>query len=472
MALRLSEVYTTLEIEYATCRRTLKDYPELFYDHGSRILVLGKPGIGKTTFTHKMALDWAQREFERFQSVFVVKLRDLHPDQSVCNAIALQYHEFQLSSEAIDTYIAQSKDPILLILDGLDETDLKKYPQVNRVLCGIDYPSCCVMTTSRPHIELKIKDEMSCIANIIGFSQDSAKIYVSHFIPDAEARKEFFNLLAARKMLDMYKIPIILQALALLFDDCKLTLPHTYTATFNRLVELISLQKIRDGNTRLTEEEIAAAIEETNKLAFRCLMKGQLVFPTDSVTNQDVFILGILSVTKTTTPHGNISKAQFPHKTLQEYAAGGHVATEYVEGRTEPWEKVKQIFSELLKSSERNSHSCRGKINRSFLPTYTEEQKKHLITAARKWIAAIMDNPRGKVAAIKKLAKVFLDKGFYDEEPDKATLWEAAKDLRETKEMTEDEFNIAYEFGVEILSLADPEQKKKMKERAKRVHHS
>ena len=83
-----------------------------------------------------------------------------------------------------------------------------------------------------------------------------------------------------------------------------------------------------------------------------------------------------------------------------------------------------------------------------------------------------MDNPGGRVAAIKKLAKVFLDKGFYDEDPDIPTLREAAKSLREAKELTPDEFSASFEFVIELLSLADSEQKKKMKERANRVYHS
>ena len=472
MALRLSEVYTTLEIEYATCRRTVKDYLELFQGHGSRILVLGKPGIGKTTFTHKIGLDWAVKEFDKFQSVFVVKLRDLHPDQTITDAIALQYEEFELSPEAIHNHLTQSNDSMLLILDGLDEINLKKYPQVNRILRGLDYRTCCVMTTSRPHIALEIKDEMSCIAYITGFTKESAEKYVSHFIANPEARGEFFKLLAARKMHEMYKVPIILQALALLFDHCKRSLPGTYTRTFNQLVELISLKKIRDGNTRLSEEEIGTAMDETNKLAFQCLMKDQLVFPTNSITNEHIFRLGILSVTQTATPYGKLSLAQFPHKTLQEYAAGGHVATEYINGRRGAWEKVKIMFSQLFKSTEGNSYSCKAETNRSFHSTRTEDQRKHIMTATKKFIEAVMNNHRGRVAAIRRLAKVFVDKGFYHTELDKPTMREAAENLPEFKDMTQDEFNAGFEFGFEILSLADQEHRTKMIQRSKRVHQS
>ena len=469
MASRLSEVYTTLEIEYATCRRTLKDYPELFQDHGSRILVLGKPGIGKTTFTHKIALDWALEEFEKFKSIFVVKLRDLHPNQTISNALSLHvptYYDFELSPEAIHKHLTQSNKSVLLILDGLDEIDLKKYPQVYRILHGIDYPYCCVMTTSRPHVALEIKDEMSCIAFITGFSKESAERYVEHFIPDPEARREFFKLLAAKKMHDMYKVPIILQALALLFDHCKHKLPETYTATFNELVELISLKKIREENTRLSQEDIDVAMRETNKLAFECLMKDQLVFPTNSITNEHIFRLGLLCVTKTETRHGKISVAEFAHKTLQEYAAGGHVATEYINGRMGAWVKVKMIFSQLYKSTERNSYSSKQEMNKSSHTPYTAEEQRNIINGAKKFIKAIMNNPRGRVASLRKIIKVFIDKGFYDVELDKSTMRQALANLREVKKMSEEEFNAAFEYTFELLSLPDPEQKKKMIESA------
>ena len=468
MALRLSEVYTTLEIEYATCRRTLKDYPELFH-HGRRILVLGKPGIGKTTFTHKIGFDWADKKIDTFESVFVVKLRDLHPNQSICNAIALQYHELKLSPEALDIYITQSEDSVLLILDGLDEIDLKKYAQVNRILCGIDYPSCCVMTTSRPHVALEIKDEMYCIANITGFSKESAQEYISHIIPDPDQRKEFFKLLQFRKMLDMYKVPIILQALALLFTK-KRQLPETYTTTFEQLAGLIYFKKIKDGNTGLTEEDIEAAIEETKKLAFECLMKDQLVFPTDSITNQDVFTLGILSVMKTETPHGHESLAEFAHKTLQEYAAGGHVATEYVNGRLTAWEKVKAAFTKRFTQTAESNTKQGTKTNQNGQFPGSAEQRANTISATVKFIEAI--NRKSPEASIRKMAKIIVDKKVYDDDPSLPTLRQALRNLEETRDFTEEELDAFFDYAMHLLSLADTEQKKKMTHRARNLLES
>ena len=69
-------------------QKELKHYTNIFdggrLDHLSkRILVHGRPGIGKTVFTQKATFDWSQHRFEgklgRFDLVLLVKLRD------VCN---------------------------------------------------------------------------------------------------------------------------------------------------------------------------------------------------------------------------------------------------------------------------------------------------------------------------------------------------------------------------------------------------
>ena len=204
-------------------------------------------------------------------------------------------------------------------------------------------------------------------------------------------------------------------------------------------------------------------MQETNKLAFDCLMKDQLVFPTDSITNPDVLLLGLLSVTKTATPHGKKSLAQFAHKTLQEYAAGGHVATEYINGRPAAWEKVTTAFTELFAPTVESTRKRQRKTNQNGQFADAAEQHVNTISSTVKFIEAIMRSPK---TSIRKMAKIMLDKGFYDDDPDLPTLRQALKNLEETKDFTDEEFNAFFDYGMHFQSLADSEQKKKLKQRA------
>ena len=49
---------------------------------------------------------------------------------------------------------------------------------------------------------------------------------------------------------------------------------------------------------------------------------------------------------------------------------------------------------------------------------------------------------------------------------------QALANLREVEKLNEKEFNAGFEYMFELLSMADPEQKKKMIESAKRVYGS
>ncbi len=89
----IDEVYTNLswlrdnKTARGTTQEKLEDYSmvlkgHMYFKTPKRILVYGRPGIGKTTFSQKLSVHWSNGEKEilkKFDLLLAIKLRD------VCN---------------------------------------------------------------------------------------------------------------------------------------------------------------------------------------------------------------------------------------------------------------------------------------------------------------------------------------------------------------------------------------------------
>ena len=355
-ALRLSEVYTRLEMETFTGKlherhtKSLGDYRELFIDvqpEGTRILVKGDPGIGKTTLTQKVTYDWATGNLLQFDVVLVLKLKFSNKHQTIESMVVDQLksisdNPISIVSEAeVGSYLKSGKDKVLLVLEGLDEIKLKEFPHVQKVLRGEAYRRCCILATTRPHVAASYQNKATSVAKIMGFSAEKADEFTSYIILDKSERKQFFEQIHERNMSEMASIPILLQALALLFRENK-QLPETLKTTYDDLVFYLRKtceRKTCEGRKGLTEDEIRAAMDEINELAFRGLMRDdkQLVFSRDEIQDENILKLGLLTAEKSGSGFKPTTVLYFLHKTLQEYCASDHVTKEIENGNRRPW---------------------------------------------------------------------------------------------------------------------------------------
>ena len=363
-ALLLSEAHSDMEMVSIVGRYRrkttvpLNHYMDLFADlkkEGTRILLKGDPGTGKTTFVHKLAFDSATGKLDLFDVTFVVKLKFVDKTQSIGEMIKEQnksiHEKDDITGELIQKYLKSGRDRVLLILDGIDEIILKDYQAVKDVLKGTKLRMCCILATTRPYVAETLNNKMTLIANITGFSKTKAEQFISHLLIKEEKRKTFFQQLDERKMSDMYKIPMLLQALALLFNEEE-ELPVTFTLTYDQLV--FFLRKTCEDSKELSEEELKLATDEVNQLAFRGLMRKdrQLVFARDEIKDDNVRKLGILTAEKAGSGFRPTEVLQFLHKTFQENSGAGHVVNGLVNNDRESWETMKHLIREEIQDKK------------------------------------------------------------------------------------------------------------------------
>lgn len=364
-ALLLSEAYTDLEIETLIGRghqkktMPLSQYTDLFKIQeveGTRILVKGDPGTGKTTFTHKLAFDWATGRLDYYDAVFVLKLKFAEAQQPIESMIKEQLApigEIDVSETMIGEYLKSGRDRVLLVLDGLDEINLKKYSKVQEVLQGKVYRKCSILTTTRPFVVHEIQNKMSTIARIKGFSQEKAKQFVSNIL-DEEESKKFFWELDQKRISSMCNVPLVIQALALLFKENQ-EFPATFTATYDELV--FFMRKTCEAAKDLTDEEIEKSMEEVAELAYKGLTRDdkQLIFSRNEIKNENIYKLGILTAERSGSGFKPTTVLQFLHKTFQENSAADHIGSRLQEKDRVPWETLLKQIQRDLKSRDYSS---------------------------------------------------------------------------------------------------------------------
>ena len=362
-ALKLSEVYTQLEMESCHGRDRkrvaipLNDYKELFRNmraEGNRILIKGDPGIGKTTFTHQVAYDWATGNLPQFDVVLVLKLKFCSKHQTIENMVVEQLQNISdtpnpaLSDSAVCSYLRSGKDRVLLVLDGLDEIKLKEFHHFQEVLRGDAYRKCCILATTRPHVVESHHNKATLVAKILGFSREKAEEFATFIILDASERRSFFKQMHERSMSQMVSVPILVQVLAFLFRERK-QLPESYITTYDELV--FYLRQAGQDSKGLTDDQIKEAMDEISELAFRGLTRDnrQLVFSRDEIKNENIMKLGLLAAEKLGTGFKPTTVLYFLHTTLQEYCAADHVTKGIENGTTRPWKVLVQDFCEDAK---------------------------------------------------------------------------------------------------------------------------
>ena len=357
----------------------LKDIKDLFYPNKDtkwefprNILVVGRPGIGKTVLTEKIMRDWESRvdEFYHDKIAFYLKFRwfkdmkDINLKTFLCNGTQLSDEKFKKIYEEITTYPGKA----ILIFDGLDEfrsdfdclnglsppndPDFPMSPisLFSKLISGHFLPEATVLVTSRPTAnEFYSKFNFDRNVEIIGFTEDRIEEYVTKFchIHDRDLKPKIWNhIKSSLDLLNSCYIPVNCWiVVTILFERVQAdptneieSLPTTLTDLYQTAVSYLDENHFRNVGGQSSEE----AIKKLQSLAFKGIGPMQLIFDSKSFDEQ-MKQSGLLN--SLSNPH---SQAQtqfcFIHLTIQEFLAARHVIEMFSP------KKIKEFISSHINS--------------------------------------------------------------------------------------------------------------------------
>uniref|UniRef100_A0A668V505 B30.2/SPRY domain-containing protein n=1 Tax=Oreochromis aureus TaxID=47969 RepID=A0A668V505_OREAU len=277
------------------------------------VLTKGVAGIGKTVFTQKYTLDWAEDKANQdIQFIFPFTFRELNVlKEEKFSLVELVHHFFTETKEA---GICSFEDfQVVFIFDGLDEcrlpldfhkttilTDPRKSTSVDVLLINLIrgklLPSARLWLTTRPAAANQIPPEcVGMVTEVRGFTDPQKEEYFrKRFRDEEQASRIISHIKTSRSLHIMCHIPVFCWITATVLEDVLETreggqLPKTLTEMYiHFLVVQAKVKKVKyDGGAETDPHwspESRKMMESLGKLAFDQLQKGNLIFYESDLT--------------------------------------------------------------------------------------------------------------------------------------------------------------------------------------------
>ena len=372
-------------------REQLKEYPpdskNCFYakpenvidKEQKNVLVVGRPGIGKTLLSTMIARMWAsggafngnQANKTNVVVVFLMKFRRF------ASNLVLSLHEMLANAEIVENlheamweFVIKNPSLVLFIFDGVDEFSAKediarknhtcykngleeKLPVsalFNKLARGQLLRGLNIITTTRP-------TPMPCIADvnfdrtveILGFTSEKIEDYVEKFTQGIRNAKDkiWGHIKSNMNLFSLCYIPVncflicscLLEIISL--PDTAHTLPSRMTDIYAMVVKIVffkhNWQSSAQGNRSLKDylylpfkklpKSHKKIFKRLGEIAFEGVKQGRLLFESSEVSGlEDCGLLHRLPDAKSRFNEPPKAQYCFTHLTLQEFFAAKHLA--------------------------------------------------------------------------------------------------------------------------------------------------
>ena len=377
----------------------------------NKILVVGRPGIGKSLLCTKLSRDWSKGDLlrdneESFRHLFLFQFRWFNTETlekiSLKQLLSRLYSEGSIDREVFQD-ILDNPEKVLLVFDGLDEfkyhesclederahagnsaTEQMPFSALYvKLVRGKQLSGATVLTTCRPNVVQSVAHlKFDRKVEIMGFTPDKVKEYVQKFCAhDPESVNKIWNHISSNLQLQsLCYIPVnsrivcslLAKLIKLTEHDSGSTLPATSTEVYEGALRLFIFNHHPEFKGKLLTKEylvgnvgfsetVENTLSQVGKLAKTGIEERRLMF--DSTEVQGMENCGLLN----RIPDCEVSpfrlKCQFCfiHLTLQEFLAAREIvkmdpselsAFIYSNASDPKWQLVIQFVAGLLHGQE------------------------------------------------------------------------------------------------------------------------
>ena len=412
-------------------------WQEIIDGSNKHILLIGRPGIGKTMLSTKLLRGSAFNEFthQNFDVAFLVKFRYYNSRKKYLDLRELLSRSETVSQNLDDefwNYIITNPTKVLLIFDGIDEFNARSEISNNdsgfndweeekmplpclykKIASGKLLEGATVITTSRPTASSCVRQlSPDRVLEILGFTSEEVEAYVTSFTkedqnPRAEKTAIWEHISTNINLFTLCYVPvncfIICSCLSRL-RSLGISLPTKLTKIYSVALKIFYFR--HSDKYRLDEKthdhlflkpfhklptECKEEFQRLGKLAFDGIKEGRLLFTSEEVEGlEDCGLLHRLP--DLPCQEGlDEDKAQycFIHLTFQELLAARHVVDTMTEAQAleqfitnhineGSWQLVVQFVAGLLVDTDEVKQLQFSEILMKFLPMSTFEAESQL----------------------------------------------------------------------------------------------
>ena len=318
----------------------------------------GAPGVGKTTITRKVCIDWSNNELlQGYVMVVLVPLRAIiiRGRTAITVADLLCGDDPKLKDAAVNYIQKFSGENVLFIFDGFDELSKQQRTEYSiflDIIKGDKLHRSSILVTSRPYTSITLRNSFAKIdrhVEVLGFTSKQIKRCIFYSLSDKNAEQLLLMLKQRLDISSLCYIPLNCRIVLFVFQ-IEYKLPETLTELYEKFI----LHTIKHHAERICRDQasldyeviqqnvnklpklpklILKQLESLSEIVYTSMTEDRLVFEHDELEakgGHGCLNMGLVSSMETFLNFDKGHFYQFLHLTIQEFLAALYLSSDKV----------------------------------------------------------------------------------------------------------------------------------------------